>query len=447
VSGLQDAVAAVVGASHVLADPGLKAGYEVDWTGRHRGEARFVVRPADTAEVAEVVRLCVREGVPIVPQGGRTSFVGGGVPRGGEVLVSLARLGGVEPVDEAAGQVTAGAGATLADVQAAARSAGLFFPLDFGARDAATVGGVLATNAGGNRAFRHGMARALVAGLEAVLPDGGVVSRLAGLPKDNAGYDLVQLLAGSEGTLGIITRARLRLTTHGASVATALIGLPSTAAAVELSTALQRRLPGLDAAELLYANGLELVCAHERLRPPLPHSHAVYLLAEAAAPEGALEALAEALDGLLPSPEHAVVADDTATRERLWRYREGHTEAVSARWTPLKLDVALPVAGLAAFVEELGRVLTAEAFLWGHAGDGNLHVNVVGLDREQEAGITRAVLELVAAHGGSIGAEHGIGIAKREWLHLTRGPDDLAAMRAVKAALDPAGLMNPGVLL
>jgi FAD/FMN-containing dehydrogenase len=447
VSGLEHAVAGVVGASHVLADPELKAGYEVDWTGRYRGESRFVVRPADTDEVAAVVRLCAEAGVPMVHQGGRTSFVGGGVPRGGEVLVSLARLRGVEDVDEAASQVTAGAGATLADVQAAARRAGLFFPLDFGARDAATVGGALATNAGGNRAFRYGMARALAAGVEAVLPDGGVVNRLSGLPKDNAGYDLVQLLAGSEGTLGIITRARLRLTTRGASVATALAGVGSTEAAIELYTALRRRLPGLDAAELLYAAGLELVCAHERLRPPLPDAFPVYLLVEAAADEGALELLAEALDGLLDSPEHAVVADDAATRERLWRYREGHTEAVSARWTPLKLDVALPVSGLAAFVGELHRVLGAQAFLWGHAGDGNVHVNVVGLDPPEETRVTREVLELVARHGGSIGAEHGIGIAKREWLHLTRGPADLAAMRAVKAALDPAGLFNPGVLL
>lgn len=449
-SKLAQAVAAVVGAPHVLTDPEVKAGYEVDWTGRHRGVACMVVRPRDAAEVAAVVRLCGEAGVPIVPQGGRTSFVGGGVPRGGEVLLSLQRLSEVEPVDEAAAQVTAGAGATLAAVQDAARRAGLFLGLDLGARDAATVGGVIATNAGGNRAFRHGMARALVTGVEAVLADGSVVSRLAGLPKDNGGYDLAQLLAGSEGTLGILTRARLRLTTRGASVATALAGVGSTAEAVTLFGELRRRLPGLDAAELMYASGVALVCAHAGLRAPLDGDHPVYLLAECAAPAGAGEALAQALADLV-GPDDAVLADDSSTRERLWRYREGHTEAVSALGTPLKLDVALPLAGLAAYVDALGDVLAgwpaARTFLYGHAGDGNLHVNVVELDPAEEERVTRTVLELVAAHGGSVGAEHGIGVAKRDWLHLTRGPADLAAMRAVKAALDPHGLLNPGVLL
>jgi FAD/FMN-containing dehydrogenase len=448
---LATALAGVVGSANVLTDPDVKATYEIDWTGRYGAPARMVVRPGDTAEVAAVVRACAAAGAPIVPQGGNTSFVGGGVPRGGEVLVSLARLSQVDPVDDAAGQVTAGAGATLAAVQDAARRAGLFFPLDLGARDGATIGGVLATNAGGNRAFRYGMARAQVAGIEAVLADGSVVSRLTGLPKDNTGYDLAQLLVGSEGTLGIITRARLTLTSRGTSIATALLGLPSTAAAADLFAALRRRLPELDAAELFYDNGLELVRAHGKLQAPLEHASPVYLLVECSAQADALELLAAALDDL-EHGDNSAVADDSTTRAMLWRYRESHAEAVGARWTPLKLDIALPIGQLAPFMDELtamtaSRWPAGQTFVYGHIGDGNLHVQLVDLSVDEEDAATGAVLELVAAHGGSIGAEHGVGIAKRDWLHLTRSDEDVAAMRAVKRALDPDGVLNPGVVL
>jgi FAD/FMN-containing dehydrogenase len=445
---LAGALAAIVGAPHVLTDPEVKATYEVDWTGRYRGDSRLVVRPAGTAEVAGVVRECAAAGAPIVAQGGNTGFVGGGVPRGGEVVLSLARMDDVEPVDAPAAQVAAGAGATLAAVQDAARRAGLFLGIDLGARDSATVGGMLATNAGGNRAFRYGMARAHVVGVEAVLADGAVVRRMAGLPKDNTGYDLAQLLIGSEGTLGVITRARLALTTRGASVATALVGVGSTAEAVATTARLRRELLGLDAAELFYANGLELVRAHARLPAPLAREFPVYLLVECSAASDAQDELAAALG----AGADAVLADDSDTRERLWRYREAHTEAVSARWTPLKLDVALPLARLAAFVDELSAIAAAklpaaQLFIYGHAGDGNLHVQLVGLDAAAERDATETVLGLVARNGGSIGAEHGVGVAKRDWLHLTRGPGDIAAMLAVKHALDPEGVLNPGVLL
>jgi FAD/FMN-containing dehydrogenase len=273
---------------------------------------------------------------------------------------------------------------------------------------------------------------------------------MAGLPKDNTGYDLAQLIVGSEGTLAVITRARVALTTRGDSVATALIGLPSTATAVDLFAVLRRRLPGLDAAELFYAAGLELVRAHTGLPPPLASDHPVYMLVECSTADDALAQLATALDDAGAAGD-SVLADDSATRERLWRYREAHTEAVSARWTPLKLDVALPLANLAAFVGELqrlvGRLAGPRCFVYGHVGDGNLHVQLVDLDPDGEPRATAAVLQLVAEHGGSIGAEHGVGVSKRAWLHLTRGAADIAAMRAVKRALDPAGVLNPGVLL
>jgi FAD/FMN-containing dehydrogenase len=444
---LAGALAAIVGAPHVLTDPEVKATYEVDWTSRYRGESRLVVRPAGTAEVAAVVRECAAAGVPIVAQGGNTGFVGGGVPRGGEVVLSLARMDDVEPPDQAAAQIAAGAGATLAAVQDAARRAGHFFSIDLGARDSATIGGLLATNAGGTRAFRYGMARAHVVGIEAVLANGAVVSRMAGLPKDNTGYDLAQLLVGSEGTLGVITRARLALTSRGGSVATALVGIESTAEAVELFARLRRDLPGLDAAELFYANGLELVRAHAGLPAPLARAFPAYLLLECSAVAGAQDDLVAALG----ADADAVLADDSTTRQRLWRYRESHTEAVSARWIPLKLDVALPLSRLAAFVDELtafarAELPAAQVFVYGHAGDGNLHVQLVGLDAAAERDAMAAVLALVARNGGSIGAEHGVGVAKRDWLHLTRAPGDVAAMQAVKRALDPEGVLNPGVL-
>ncbi|HEV7861802.1 MAG TPA: FAD-binding oxidoreductase, partial [Acidimicrobiia bacterium] len=251
----------VVGASHVLTDPELTASYEIDWTGRFVGRAAAVVRPGTTGEVAAVMALLHDAGRPVVPQGGNTGLVGGGVPLHGEVVVSLRRLAAIDPVDVAAGQVTTGAGATLAAVDAAAGGAGLAFGVDLAARDSATVGGMAATNAGGLRMLRYGGMRAQTAGVEAVLADGRVVSHLGGLAKDNTGYDLAGLLAGSEGTLAVITRLRLRLVPRLDHRTTGLLAFADADAALEALVALRRRLPGsLETVELFLADGVALVC-------------------------------------------------------------------------------------------------------------------------------------------------------------------------------------------
>ena len=443
---------AVVGADQVLVDRALRAGYEVDWTGRFHGEALAVVRPADTTQVAGVVRACRAAGVGIVPQGGNTGLVGGGVPRHGEVLLSLARLAAVEPVDVPAGEVVVGAGVTLARLQAHARATGLGFAVDLAARDSATVGGLIATNAGGVHVIRHGPMRDQVVGIEAVLADGSLISRLHRPRKDNTGYSWPALLAGSEGTLAVITAARLRLVTPPARTAVALLGLPDVAAAVRVAAALRMALPDLQAAELMLADGMELVRRHTGAPRPFAAEPPACLLVETAGGADPLTALADGVtaaggDALID----AVLADDATARARLWAWREGHTDAIAREGVPHKLDVAVPVARAAelaamAPVRVAAAAPGARTIVFGHLLDGNLHVNVLGPDATDEAA-DEAVLRLALELGGTISAEHGVGIAKTRWLPLDRSVAELDAMRAIKSALDPDGILNPGVLL
>lgn len=457
--GLVPRLREVVGPAHLLTDGDLTASYSQDWTGRWSGVPLAVVRPGSTAEVAAVVAACARYGVPLVPQGGNTGLVGAAAPTDGEVVLSLRRLDAVGAVDGDTRTLAAGAGATLARVRAGARAAGLDVGVDLASRDCATLGGMVATNAGGARVMRHGSTRSQVLGLEAVLADGGVVRRMAGLPKDSSGYDLVQLLVGSEGTLGVVTEVLLRLVPAQGPASTALLALDGIPAAVRALTALRAGLPGLDAAEFFTDDGLRLVLGQGRSTPPFRERHPVYLLVEAVAsdagpdpgraPDEELARLLEGLDGL----RDAVVAAGAADRRRLWALREGHTDAVALHGPPVKLDVAIPVPALAVVLAELPAVLAtvspaARPVLFGHLAEGNVHVNLLGAADDDAGGrVTGAVLELVARHGGSISAEHGIGRAKRRWLPLTRGPADLAAMRAVKHALDPLGVLSPGRLL
>jgi FAD/FMN-containing dehydrogenase len=335
-------------------------------------------------------------------------------------------------------------------VQEAAAQAGLAFPVDLAARDSATVGGMVATNAGGVHVMRYGPMRAQVVGAEAVLADGSLVSRLSGLVKDNTGYDLSQLLVGSEGTLGIVTAVRLRLAAAHAETVVALVGVGGTAEALALLDILRRRVEGLQAAELFFDDGLALVREHAGLPAPLSQAFPAYLLVESAGAVDDSDALFEVLAELdLPDAATAVAADATG-RARLWAYRERHTEAVSALGVPHKLDVTLPHRRLAEFEAAVRQVVAGAAagstvVLFGHAGDGNLHVNVIGPSPEDDA-VDEAVLRLVARLEGSISAEHGIGRAKTRWLALSRSPAELAAMRAIKAALDPEGILNPGVI-
>ena len=362
------ALADVVGRSHVLTDPELCASYETDWTGRFAGKAAAVVRPGSTAEVAAVMALLHEAGRPVVPQGGNTGLVGGGVPLHGEVVVSLRRLAAIEPVDVAAGQLTAGAGATLAAVDNAAAPAGLAFGVDLAARDSATVGGMVATNAGGLRMLRYGGMRAQTAGVEAVLADGRVLSHLGGLAKDNTGYDLAGLLAGSEGTLAVVTRLRLRLVPRLEHRTTGLLAFADADTAVEALVALRRRLPGsLEAVELFLADGVALVCDHLGIAPPFGRLDPVYLLVEAAGTHDPTDELAEAVvDGVGDRALDGAVESEPSGRARLWRYREAHTEAINAAGVPAKLDVTLP-AGELAFEELAGAFVKAR--FGGRLGD------------------------------------------------------------------------------
>lgn len=446
---LREELAAVVGDHHVLDDADVKASYETDWTGRWSGRARLVVRPGDAGEVAAVLKACGAHGAAVVPQGGNSGLVGGSVPRGGEVVLSLSRLSGLEPVDGAAGQVVAGAGETLESLQGWLKGTGFAFGVDHAARGTATLGGMVATNAGGVHVLRHGAMRTQLAGVEAVLADGRTVTRLSGTLKDNAGYDLPGLLTGSEGTLGVVTRVRLRLVRDLPRRATALFAVDDTAVALALLIKLRERLPSLEAAEVFYADGLELVCAHRRLSPPFATAHPAYLLAECADTRDPIEELAAAVDD--GDVRDVAVADETSRRAELWTYREAHTEAINAAGTPQKLDVGLPIAALGEFEPRVRERIAAVAanartVIFGHLGDGNLHVNVIGANSEDER-IEEAVLGLVAECGGSVSAEHGIGVAKTKWLGLTRSREEIAVMAALKGALDPAGILNPGVLL
>jgi FAD/FMN-containing dehydrogenase len=436
-----------VGADHVLTEPDLMASYTTDWTRRYRGTASCVVRPGSAAEVAEAVRVCARHQVPLVPQGGNTGLVGGSVPSRGGVVLSTRRLRRLDPVDTLAAQVTAGAGVPIAGLRAHAEAAGLEYGVDLAARDSATVGGTIATNAGGILTTRYGGTRAQLLGVEAVLADGSVISHLGGVQADNTGYDLAQLLAGSEGTLAVVTAARLRLWPAEPHAVTVLAGVEDIEAAIAAQAEIRLRVPGIRVLEYFEAAGLALVREHAGLPAPLPRAYPAYLLIVAGGPPEHAERMAG-----IPALDEAAVAVDQAGGAALRAYRERHTEAISAAGIPHKLDIAVPLTRLAALRGALDDVVKAASgpsglrtIVFGHIGAGNLHVNVLGPAPEDDA-VDEAVLRLAAAHGGTISAEHGIGRAKAPSLRLSRSPEEIAVMRAVKAALDPAGLLNPGVL-
>ncbi len=446
---LADSLRAIVGPEHVLTDADLRATYETDWSRRYRGEARLVVRPGSVDDVSAVLKACAASGATVVPQGGNTGLVGGSVPRGGEVVLSLRRLDSITDLDPVAGEVTCGAGVTLASLQQAAREAGWAFGVDLASRDSATIGGMVSTNAGGVRVIRYGGMRHQVLGFEAVLADGSVVRRLPGLVKDNTGYDLGQLLCGAEGTLAVVTAVRVKLVPALTSRVVALLSLPNLEQGLRVVAAVRAAMPSLEAAEAFFQEGVDLVLKHSGAPPPFSKAAGCYVLVECASRRDESMELAEVLSSC-EAIEDSALATDAPGRTRLWGYRERHTESINAEGVPHKLDVTLPSARLPEFEQRVRGAIKAVApqarpVLFGHAGDGNLHVNILGLDPDDERA-DDAVLRLVAELGGSISAEHGIGIAKRAWLTLTRSDADIAAMQAIKAALDPAGMLNPGVI-
>jgi FAD/FMN-containing dehydrogenase len=447
-SAFFDDVEEVVGRGQLLRDADLVAGYTTDWTGRFSGSSPGVVRPGSTEEVEAVVELCRRHGVALALQGGNTGLSGGTVPLGGEVVCSLRRLTTLE-VDATSGQATVGAGVVLADLQDAAAAAGWAYGVDIASRGSATLGGTISTNAGGIRVLRYGDTRAQLLGTTAVFGTGEVVSHLGGLIKDNTGYHLPGLLCGSEGTLGVVTAARLRLVRPSVERVVALLAFAGAAPAIEAASTLRRQVGSLSAAELFFAPGMALVCAYTGVPDPFGHPHPAYLLVEASDDRDPMPELSGAVDGLV-AVSAVAVADDSTRAAELWRYREGHTEAINHHGTPHKLDVSLPTAALADFVDRVDGVVAsvsagAEVWLFGHAADGNVHVNVTGVAPDDDA-VDDAVFRLAVQLGGSVSAEHGIGTAKRQWLHLNRSEAEIAVFRRLKAALDPDDVLNPSVL-
>ena len=461
------ALRAAVGADQVRCDGDLSA-WEVDWRGRYRGRALAVVRPADTGQVAAVVRACVQHGASLVPQGGNTGLVGGSVPDGSgtQVLLSLARLARIRAIDADNLTITVDAGCVLQQVQQAAASRGLLYPLSLAAEGSATIGGTLATNAGGTQVLRYGTARELCLGLEVVTASGEIWHGLSGLRKDNTGYDLRDLYIGSEGTLGVITGATLKLVPQPAAVGTAMAAVPTLDAAVRLLTLARTYLgAGLTGFEVMNEHALGLVRTHFPQWPqPLPPGPWTVLLEQsdtesAAHAQAVFESLLEAAlhDGCLSD---AVVAASLEQTAAMWRLREGISMAQAEEGLNIKHDIALPVSRIAAFVQHTDAALSAawpgiRIVNFGHLGDGNLHYNVqapVGVSAanflaDHEAAVNAQVYDAVLRHGGSISAEHGIGALKREVLAQTQSPVALQLMRAIKAALDPRGTMNPGRVL
>ena len=446
------ALRGAVGAAHVLTDADAVEGYATDWRGRRFGDPVAVVRPADTEEVVATLRACSAHDVPVVPQGGNTGLVGGGVPAGGEVLLSLRRLAEIGAVGPDG--VVVGAGATLAAVNRAAMRSGVRVGVDLAARDSATIGGMVATNAGGIHVVAHGSMRQQVRGLEAVLADGTVLRRLPGLAKDNAGYDLPQLLAGSEGTLAVVTAVHLRLVPAPRGRTVVLVGCEDVDDALAVLAA-ARRAGALRAAELMRRPGLSLVAERTRATLPLAARTGTALLLELAhdPTPGADRAVGRpepinpqiaAIAAKLVGGRPAVLAQDEADASRLWMLRERHTEVLSADGRPLaKLDVTVPLGALAAVVAAVEALDAGLAVLFGHLAEGTLHVNLL----DAPDGTVEEVLGLVADHGGSIASEHGVGRDKARVLHLSRTPAEIAEMRAIKHALDPAALLNPGAVL
>ncbi len=448
-AALIGALAAIVGASQVSTDPDVLAGRAVDYTGRYRGSAGALVRPGSADEVAAVLRACRDAGAYVTVQGGRTSLVAGTVPERQDVLLSTERLTAIEAVDTVERRVRVGAGATLAAVQRAAGAAGLLFGVDLAARDSATVGGMASTNAGGLRTVRYGNMGEQVIGLDVALPDGTVLRRHSEVRRDNTGYDLTSLFVGAEGTLGVLTALDLRLHPVPAHRVTAVAGFADLDALISVGRRF-RDADGIAALELIDARAAVLTAEHLGIAAPV--TGAWMLLIELAGDTDHTESLAAALEDADLAAEPAVGMDAVAS-QRLWQVRESVGEVLGAYGPPLKFDVSLPLAAIPGFAGAAvdlvaGHAPEAIPVLFGHIGEGNLHMNLVRctLAGDAEHALYAAMMALIAEHGGNVSSEHGVGTRKRDYLSMARTEADIAAMRTVKAALDPSGYLNPAVL-
>jgi FAD/FMN-containing dehydrogenase len=461
--------AALLGARGLTRDADLMAPWLTDWRGRFTGQAMAMASPASTAEVAALVALCAARGVPIVPQGGNSSMSGGATPdeTGGELLLSLRRMNAIRALDVEGRKITVEAGVVLQTLHEAVAEAGLRFPLTLGGKGSATVGGLISTNAGGNQVLRYGSMRALVLGLEAVLADGSVFSQLTPLKKDNRGFDLKQLMIGSEGTLGVVTAATLQLVPAVADRVVVWAGLPSLKAARTLLLHCEAAAgQALESFEVVPQSCLEAVLGHlPDARAPLGEPHAWHALIEVVADRSTAEGLRERCEAMMAGAfeaglvEDAAIAASEAQAEAFWLLRESIAPAERARGVAVQHDISVPVERMPEFVEAAVPAIEAawpgtEAVAFGHLGDGNVHFHVLGPKGSDMAWtmgdgkrISREVHDLVTQWGGSISAEHGIGQLKRDELARVGDPVALDIMRRVKAALDPAGLLNPGKLV
>jgi len=465
-----EAAAALLGTKGFTTDPEAIAPWLTDWRQRFTGRALGLASPASTEEVAGLVRLCAVHGVPIVPQGGNSGMSGGATPdeTGHAVLLSLRRMNAIRSVDTATRSATCEAGVILQVLHEAAEAKGLRFPLSLGGKGSATVGGLIATNAGGTQVLRHGSMRALVLGLEAVMPDGSVFNQLIPLKKDNRGFDLKQLLIGSEGTLGVVTAATLKLEPAVAAREVLWAGTQNLPKARELLL-LAERIAGqaLEGFEVMPQHSLDAVRDYlPGARAPLAEAHPWHVLIELVADADGAERLPDLAQRVLEEAFEAGLIDDATMAanetqaEAFWNLRETIAPAERAIGPAVQHDISVPVEKMPAFVEEAVPLLEAQwpgtqAIGFGHLGDGNIHFHVIappGADRATwEAGdgkaISRQVHDMVTAWGGSISAEHGIGQLKRDELARLGDPVALTILARVKQALDPQGLMNPGKLI
>ena len=461
-------LADLLGPKGFSTDPDVLAPWLTDWRGKYHGHAAAMLSPATTAEVAAVVGACAAEGVALVPQGGNSGMVGGATPdaSGRQLLLSLRRMNHIRALDTTAGIVVAEAGVILEHLHHAALDKGLRFPLTLGGKGSATVGGLVSTNAGGTQVLRHGTMRALVAGIEAVLPDGSIFEGLAPLKKDNRGYDLKHLLCGAEGTLGVVTAASLRLVPANAARQTAWIGLASPDDALLLLRRLDAALGDvLEGFEIVPHHVLEAVLRHiPQTRHPLAQPSPWYALVELAGDDASVlgEQMERELMGALDAGliHDVAMAKNDRESEDFWRLRDSISEAERAEGPALQHDVSVPVDLMPRFIaDNPGRLAAAfpgiRTVSFGHLGDGNIHYHVQppeGTDgaawlAEHGATASRLVYTHVVELGGSISAEHGIGQMKRDILAELDSPARLAALRAIKSGLDPAGLFNPGKLI
>lgn len=429
-----------------------------DWMGQTRCNALAIVRPASTEKLSKIMQVCHEQGQPVVAAGGLTGLVHGADASDREIIVSLERMTDVEDMDSIGRTVTVQAGAPMQKVQEAAESAGMMFAVDLGARGSATIGGNIATNAGGNQVIRYGMMREHVLGLEAVLADGTVVSSMNTLLKNNTGYDLKQLFIGSEGTLGLVTRAVLRLAPRPKSDNTAMVALPDFAALTSFFQHVGHNLGGaLTSFEVMWKEHYELVAVESgRHTPPLDPGEAYYVIVEATGNDAEFDTemftrvLEQAVESELISD--AAIASSKAQRDAIWNIREDIEALGKALMPATVFDISLPIKEMEAYVAGLRSSVhatwghEARLIIFGHLGDCNLHVVVAPRPWSDEARkqVEKIVYQPLAEIGGAISAEHGIGLEKRDYLHLSRSPEEIALMRTLKATLDPKGILNPG---